>query len=70
MSRDSSGYRACHANSREIHVMTDRALRGLASIRPKSLAEAEGLPGIGPVKLHAVVPRSLEAIAKWEKNGN
>ena len=48
--------------------MTDRALRGLASIRPKSLAEAEGIPGIGPVKLHAVVPRFLEAIAKWEKN--
>jgi hypothetical protein len=51
-------------------MMADRALRGLASIRPKSLAEAEGIPGIGPVKLHAVVPRFLEAIAKWEKNGN
>jgi hypothetical protein len=25
-------------------------------------------PGIGPVKLHAVVPRFLEAIVKWEKN--
>ena len=51
-------------------ILTDRALRGLASIRPKSLAEAEGIPGIGPVKLHAVVPRFLEAIAKWEKNGD
>ena len=70
MSRDSRGYRACHANSREIHVMTDRALRGLASIRPKSLAEAEGIPGIGPVKLHVVVLRFLDAIAKWEKNGD
>ena len=26
--------------------------------------------GIGPVKLHAVVPKILEAIAKREKNGN
>jgi len=52
-------------------ILTDRALRGLASIRPKSLAEAEGIPGIiAPVKLHAVVPRFLDAIAKWEKNGN
>ena len=50
--------------------VTDRALRGLASIRPRSLAEAEGIPGIGPVKLHAVVPRFLEALAKWEKNGD
>ena len=47
-------------------ILTDRALRGLASIRPKSLAEAEGIPGIGPVKLHAVVPRFLEAIAMWD----
>jgi len=51
-------------------ILTDRALRGLASIRPKSLAEAEGIPGIGPVKLHAVVPRFLETIAKWEKIGD
>ena len=26
--------------------------------------------GIGPVKLHAVVPRFLEAIARGEKNGD
>ena len=51
-------------------ILTDRALRGLASIRPKSLAEAEGIPGIGPVKLHAVVPRFLEAIAMWVRNGS
>ena len=30
----------------------------------------KGIPGIGPVKLHAVVPRFLEAIAKWEKIGD
>ncbi len=51
-------------------ILTDRTLRGLASIRPKSLSEAEGIPGIGVVKLHAVVPRFLEAIAKWEKSGD
>ena len=45
-------------------ILTDRALRGLSSIRPKSPTEAEGIPGIGPVKLHAVVPRFLEAIAR------
>ena len=28
----------------------------------------KGIPGIGPVKLHAVVPRFLEATAKWERN--
>ena len=38
--------------------------------RPGSLAEAEGIPGIGVVKLHAVVPKFLEAIAKRKKNGN
>ena len=42
----------------------------LRSSRPRSLAEAEGGPGIGEVKLHAVVPRFLEDIAKWEKNGD
>jgi hypothetical protein len=43
----------------------------LRSSRPRSLAEAEGGPGdIGPVKLHAVVPRFLEAIARWENNGD
>ena len=28
----------------------------------------KGIPGIDPVKLHAVVPRFFEAIAMWEKN--
>ena len=50
--------------------MTDRALRGLAPISSKSPVGAEGIPGIGSVKLHAVVSRFLEAIAKWERNGN
>ena len=50
-------------------ILPDRTLRALASIRPKSLAEVEGIPGIGPVKLNAVVPRFLGAIAKWEKTG-
>ena len=52
-----------------IHVMTDRALCGLASNMLRLLAE-EGIPGIDLVKLHAVVPRFLEAIAKWEKKGD
>ena len=51
-------------------ILTDRTLRALASSRSRSLAEADGIPGIGPVKLHAVVPRFLDAIAKWEKNGD
>ena len=42
----------------------------LRSSRPRSLAEAEGGTGIGPVKLHAVAPMFLEAIARWEKNGD
>ena len=29
----------------------------------------KGIPGIGPVKFHAVVPRFLEALAKWKKTG-
>ena len=49
--------------------MTDRALCGLASNMLRLLAE-EGIPGIDLVKLHAVVPRFLEAIAKWEKKGD
>lgn len=40
----------------------------LRSSRPRSLAEAEGIPGIGVVKLHAVVPKFLDAISKWEKS--
>ena len=51
-------------------ILPDRTLRALAASRPKSLAEAEGIPGIGPVKINAVVPRFLEAIAKWEKTGD
>ena len=51
-------------------ILTDRTLRALASSRSRSLAEADGIPGIGPVKLHSVVPKILEAIAKWEKNGD
>ena len=51
-------------------ILPDRTLRALASSRPRSLVEAEGIPGIDPVKLHAVVPRFLEALAMWEKNGN
>ena len=42
----------------------------LRSSRPKSLAEAEGIPGIGPVKLNAVAPRFLEAIVMWVRNGS
>ncbi len=38
-------------------ILPDRTLRALAASRPKSLAEAEGIPGIGPVKLHAVAPK-------------
>ena len=49
-------------------ILPDRTLRALASSRPRSLAEAEGIPGIGVVKLHAVVPKFLDAISKWEKN--
>ena len=30
----------------------------------------KGIPGIGPVKLHSVVPKILEAIAKREKSGD
>ena len=42
----------------------------LRSSRPKSLTEGEGIPGIGPEKLHAVMPRFLEAIARGERMGN
>ena len=42
----------------------------LRSSRPRSLAEAEGGPGTGEVKLHTVAPRFLEAIVKREKNGD
>ena len=43
---------------------------GLASISSKSPVGAEGIPGIGSVKLHAVVSRFLEAITKGERNGD
>ena len=51
-------------------ILTDRTLRALASSRSRSLAEADGIPGIGPVKLHAVVPGFLDAIAKWKRSGD
>ena len=56
------------ANVEPYMILPDRTLRALASSRPRSLAEAEGIPGIGVVKLHAVVPKFLDAISKWEKN--
>ena len=40
----------------------------LRSSRPRSLAEAEGIPGIGVVKLHAVVQKFLDTISKREKS--
>ena len=51
-------------------IPADRDRRGLASIRAESPAGAEGIPGIGPVKLHAVAPRFPEAVAKRERNGD
>ena len=48
-------------------VLPDKALRGLAERRPRTLRDAEGIPGIGPVKLHAVVPVFLRAISNWER---
>ena len=46
-----------------------RTLRAaLASSRPESPAETKSIPGIGVVKLHAVVPKFPDAISKREKN--
>ncbi len=46
-------------------ILTDKALHALADAGPRTLREAENLPGIGAVKLHTVVPVFLDAIRKF-----
>jgi ATP-dependent DNA helicase RecQ len=45
-------------------IASDRTLRELASFRPRSLRELEGIYGIGPSKLERFGPGFLEVIAK------
>ena len=50
-----------------IHVARLAGLSGSVVERAGGILDKRGE---SPVKLHAVVPRFLEAIAKWEKNGD
>ena len=45
-------------------IASDRTLRELASFRPRSLREMEGIYGIGPSKLDRFGAGFLEVIAK------
>lgn len=47
-------------------VLTNRSLEALAINRPKTNAEAQLLPGIGPAKVKKVVPTFLKVIEEWE----
>ncbi len=48
-------------------ILTDRALAGLAEATPLTVAEAQRISGIGPVKARTVVPRFLDEIEKWRQ---
>lgn len=47
-------------------ILNNRALEGLARMRPSTPEEALHIPGIGPAKARSVVPTLLEVIAKWK----
>ncbi|MBS5530719.1 RecQ family ATP-dependent DNA helicase [bacterium] len=47
-------------------VLSNTALIGLAEQRPQTLAEAQEVPGIGPVKAQTVIPPFLDVIREWE----
>jgi len=51
-------------------ILTDRPLRELAERAPETLAEAALIPGIGPAKLHSVVPVFLEEIRNWKRRNS
>ncbi len=51
-------------------ILTDRPLRELADRAPRTLDEAAGIPGIGPAKLHSVVPVFLEEIRNWKRRNS
>lgn len=48
-------------------ILNNRALEGLASLKPSSPEEALSVPGIGPAKVKSIVPAMLEVIASWRK---
>lgn len=47
-------------------VLSNTALIGLAEQRPQTLAEAQEVPGIGPIKAQTVIPPFLDVIREWE----
>ncbi len=46
-------------------VLNNKGLEALATIKPRSLAEVQDLPGVGPVKLRTIIPLFLEAIEEY-----
>jgi ATP-dependent DNA helicase RecQ len=44
-------------------VLHDRTLEAIAQFRPRSIAELDGLPGIGPAKREAYGPTILALVA-------
>ena len=51
-------------------IFGNETLTQLAERRPLTIAEANRIPGIGPVKAATVLPIFLEAIRNWIRNEN
>lgn len=49
-------------NPRLFMILSNRSLQYLASMRPRTIEEAQEIPGIGPVKTHTVLPKFLKVI--------
>ena len=48
-------------------ILPDATLKLLASVAPRTTAEAMQIRGIGPAKAATVLPKMLEAIREWDK---
>lgn len=53
-------------NARLFMVLPNKTLEHLAAKKPRTLEEAKDIPGIGPAKLHTILPKFLETINQFE----
>lgn len=52
-------------NARLFMVLPNKTLRHLASSKPRTIAEAKEIPGIGPAKINTVLPKFLVVINNY-----
>lgn len=52
-------------NPRLFMILSNKSLQYLASRRPRTVEDAKEIPGIGPVKIHTVLPKFLNVINNY-----